>query len=191
MLELQAVNATSEKNFTAQLVSDPSLECLPIKRRSNRRPPCSQTCRLAQRQTYPVKGESGRYRTVASSLSSASAGSGQNRLVRRGEAEPVLTMSKGTSGGLLRLWLRPRPITTDVSLELDFFLREDVFGNFGWGADSRRAGGLSSSSSISFKDVVTTGPDARAVLLCLRRESKSSSGGIQLGATGLGYDRVG
>lgn len=88
-----------------------------------------------------------------SSSSSASAGSGENRLDRRGEAEPVLTMPGATSSNELpRLWLRT--VTTGVIIPgLESFPREEGVRGLEEDADSRQGEGLCSSSRIPFRDV--------------------------------------
>ena len=85
-----------------------------------------------------------------SSSSSASAGSGENRLDRRGEAEPVLMMPDDSP----MLWLRPAASNVMIP-GLESFPRGEVGNDLEEGADSRRVEGLLlwSSCRIPFRDV--------------------------------------
>lgn len=130
-------------------------------------------------------------------LSSASAGSGENRLDRRGEAEPVLPepvlmMLGASSDESPMLWLRL--VTSDV-----FLLREGGLrarGHLvGFHLEMSVGSGVRYVVILATKEccfrggsaallTVTTGSSARAMLLYLRRGSTSSSEGVQFGAVG-------
>lgn len=92
-------------------------------------------------------------RSLVSSSSSASAGSGENRLDRRGEEEPVLVMLEVSSDELLALLLRSDIKVVPVE---NFFPREGGARSVG-GAGSRQKDGDghglgSRSSRMSSRD---------------------------------------
>lgn len=90
------------------------------------------------------------------SSSSASAGSGENRLDRRGEADPVLVIHEVSSDESPVLWSRP---TTDVIPGEDCFPREGGVGGLDCSDSRRREGGRdglgSSFSRTSFRETCT------------------------------------